>query len=108
MVQSINDIRILLVDDNTETRESLKKLLAFEPDFKVIGSASNGRAGVEQAKVLHPDVIIMDANMPEMDGFEATSLILKDNPEAYVIMMSIQNGDDIMTRVLCFGLFGVI
>ena len=81
--------QILLVDDHTETRESLKKLLAFESDLIVVCSASNGRDGVEQSKVLRSHVIIMEANLPEIGGFEATKLIIKVNPKAYVIIMSV-------------------
>lgn len=100
MAQGDKDIRILLIDDHAETRASLNKLLAFEPDLKVIGSASNGREGVEQAKVLRPDVIVMDADMPEMDGFEATKLIIKDNSDARVITISVQNDSDTMSKAM--------
>jgi len=97
------EIRILLVDDIAETRESIKKLLAFENDFKVVGSAGNGREGVAQAKELRPDIIIMDINMPDMDGLEAAGLITKAVPTAGVIMMSVQNDSDYMTRAMLAG-----
>ena len=97
------EITILLVDDIAETRESIKKLLAFEPDFKVVGSASNGREGVEQAKELRPDIIIMDINMPDMDGLEAASLVTKAVPTAGVIMMSVQNDSDYLNKAMLAG-----
>jgi pilus assembly protein CpaE len=97
------EIKILLVDDIAETRESIKKLLAFESDFKVIGSASNGREGVAQAKELRPDIIIMDINMPDMDGLEAAGLITKAVPTAGVIMMSVQDDSDYMQRAMLAG-----
>lgn len=103
MAQGDNEIKILLVDDIAETRESIKKLLAFESDLKVIGSASNGREGVEQAKELRPDIIIMDINMPDMDGLEAAGLITKAVPTAGVIMMSVQNDSDYMTKAMLAG-----
>lgn len=96
-------IRILLVDDIAETRESIKKLLAFESDFKVVGSAGNGREGVDQAKELRPDIIIMDINMPDMDGLEAASLITKAVPTCGVIMMSVQTDADYMTKAMLAG-----
>jgi pilus assembly protein CpaE len=96
-------ISILLVDDIAEARENVKKLLAFEQDFKVIGSASNGREAVQQAKELKPDIIIMDINMPDMDGLEAASLINKGVPTAGVIMMSVQNDQDYMRRAMMAG-----
>ena len=98
-----DEIKILLVDDIAETRESIKKLLAFESDFKVVGSASNGREGVELAKELRPDIIIMDINMPDMDGLEAASLVTKAVPTAGVIMMSVQNDSDYLNKAMLAG-----
>jgi pilus assembly protein CpaE len=98
-----SNIKILLVDDIPETRESIKKLLAFEPDFTVVGTASNGREGVEQAKQLRPDIVIMDINMPDMDGLEAAGLITKAVPATGVIMMSVQNDADYMRRAMLAG-----
>lgn len=96
-------IKILLVDDIAETRESIKKLLAFEQDFKVIGSAGNGREGVQLAKDLSPDIIIMDINMPDMDGLEAAGLITQAVPTAGVIMMSVQDDSDYMQKAMLAG-----
>lgn len=96
-------ITILLVDDIPEARENIKKLLAFEPDFKVVGGAGTGREGVEMAKEFEPDIIIMDINMPDMDGLEATSIINKAVPTAAVIIMSVQNDSDYMRRAMLSG-----
>lgn len=96
-------INILLVDDIAETRQSIKKLLAFEQDFKVVGEAGDGRSGVEQAKELKPDIIIMDINMPDMDGLEAAGLITKAVPTAGVIMMSVQDDADYMQKAMLAG-----
>lgn len=96
-------ITILLVDDIPEARENIKKLLAFEPDFKVVGGAGTGREGVSMAKQFEPDIIIMDINMPDMDGLEATSLINKAVPTAAVIIMSVQNDSDYMRRAMLSG-----
>jgi len=96
-------ITILLVDDIADTRESIKKLLAFEQDFQVVGSASNGREGVELAKELKPDIVIMDINMPDMDGLEAAGLITKAVPTTGVIMMSVQSDHDYMQRAMLAG-----
>lgn len=98
-----NEISILLVDDIPETRENIKKLLAFEQDLKVIGSAGTGREGVEMARQLRPDVIIMDINMPDMDGLQATALINKTVPTSAVIIMSVQNDADYMRRAMLAG-----
>ncbi len=101
--QNDGQITILLVDDIAEARENIKKLLAFEPDFKVIGGAGTGREGVEMAKQFSPDIIIMDINMPDMDGLEATSIINKSVPTSAVIIMSVQNDSDYMRRAMLSG-----
>ena len=96
-------IRILIVDDDTETLKSLETLLALEPDFKVIGTASNGNHAVYLAKLLRPDITLMDINMPELDGLTATNRIVKNDPEARVITMSVQNDADYMQRAMLAG-----
>lgn len=100
---SSGQISILLVDDIPEARENIKKLLAFEPDFRVVGGAGTGREGVDLAKELQPDIIIMDINMPDMDGLEATSIINKFVPTAAVIIMSVQNDADYMRKAMLSG-----
>ncbi len=96
-------IKVLIVDDIPETRENLKKLLAFEADIEVIGTASTGREGVELAKDLLPDIILMDINMPDMDGIQATELINKEVPSVSVVMMSVQSEADYLRRALQAG-----
>jgi pilus assembly protein CpaE len=96
-------ITILLVDDIPETRENIKKLLAFEPDFKVVGSVGTGIEGVAMAKQEKPNIIIMDINMPDMDGIQATTLITESVPTAAVIMMSVQNDPDYLRRAMLAG-----
>ncbi len=106
MTRSTGDndvITIMLVDDIPETRENIKKLLAFEPDFKVVGSFGTGREAVTQAKELRPDIVIMDINMPDMDGIQATSEITKAIPTAAVIMMSVQNDPDYLRKAMLAG-----
>lgn len=98
-----SQIKILLVDDMPEAREGIKKLLQFEQEFKVVGSASNGREGVQQAKELQPDIVIMDINMPDMDGLEAAALITKALPMVGVIMMSVQDDTDYLQRAMMAG-----
>gem|GEM_PF-5533441 len=68
-------IRVLIVDDFADTRESIAKLLYFERDIEVVGSAGSGPQGIQTAKDLKPDVILMDINMPGMDGIAATEAI---------------------------------
>lgn len=96
-------ITILLVDDIPEARENIKKMIAFEPDMKVIGSVGTGREGVAMARELKPNIIIMDINMPDMDGIQATTLITESVPTTAVIMMSVQNDPDYLRRAMLAG-----
>jgi pilus assembly protein CpaE len=98
-----NVIKVLIVDDIPETRDNLKKLLAFEPDIDVVGTAGTGREGLELAKESVPDIILMDINMPDMDGIAATEAIRKTVPQTSVIMMSVQNEADYMRRAMLAG-----
>jgi pilus assembly protein CpaE len=91
MAEAAEDkIRILIVDDIPETRENLKKLLFFEQDMEVVGTASSGREAVELASTLRPDVVLMDINMPDMDGLTAAKEMLGKALGVQVIMMSVQ------------------
>jgi pilus assembly protein CpaE len=96
-------INILLVDDIPDTLENIKKLISFEPDMAVVGTARTGSEGVAMAKKLRPNIIIMDINMPDMDGIQATTLITESLPTAAVIMMSVQNDPDYMRRAMLAG-----
>lgn len=97
-------INILLVDDIPETRENIRKLLAFEEqEFKVIGSVGTGREALKSAIENRPDIVIMDINMPDMDGIQATGEITKVLPTAGVIMMSVNNDADYLRRAMQAG-----
>lgn len=96
-------IRVLIVDDIQETRDNLKKLLYFEDDIEIIGSAANGREGVEQASALKPDIVLMDINMPGMDGIQASELISQQDPNVQVVMMSVQGEADYLRRSMLAG-----
>ena len=81
-------ITILLADDHTLTRSGLRLLLEFMGDFEIVGEAKNGLEAVELASQLKPDVVLMDLTMPELNGLEATRHILKENPNAKIIVVS--------------------
>jgi pilus assembly protein CpaE len=96
-------IRILVVDDIVETRENLAKLIGFEPDMTIVSSAEGGQQAVEFAKRDRPDVILMDINMPDMDGITATEIIANTVPESPIIMMSVQGEQDYLRRSMLAG-----
>ncbi len=96
-------IKVLIVDDIPETRENLRKLLFFESDIEVVGAATNGQEGVDMAKELQPDVVLMDINMPGMDGIKASELITRHSPYTQVIIMSVQSEADYLRRSMLAG-----
>lgn len=96
-------IRVILVDDIPEAREGLRKLLAFEPDIEVVGSGSTGREGLDLAIRTQPDIILMDINMPDMDGINATEQISKAVPMAAVVMMSVHKDSAYLRRAMLAG-----
>lgn len=96
-------IRVLIVDDILETRENLISLLAFEQDIKVVGRGVTGREGVELALQLSPDIILMDINMPDMDGIQAAEQVRQLVPTAGVVMMSVQSEADYLRRAMLAG-----
>jgi pilus assembly protein CpaE len=98
-----NKIRVLIVDDIPETRENLRKLLFFEPDIEVVGAATSGEESVALATQLKPDVILMDINMPGIDGITATEMITQQLPCVQVIMMSVQGETDYLRRSMQAG-----
>ena len=96
-------IKVLIVDDIPETRDHLTKLLGFESDVEVVGAAAGGAEAIEIANKLRPDVVLMDINMPGMDGITATEKLAADVPTAAVIMMSVQGEADYLRRSMLAG-----
>ena len=96
-------IRVLIVDDILETRDHLAKLLGFESDVDVVGMAPSGEEAIAQATKLLPDVILMDINMPDMDGITATERLSSQVPTAGVVMMSVQGEADYLRRSMLAG-----
>jgi len=98
-----DNIRVLIVDDISSTIDNLKKLLSFEDDIDVVGTATNGREAVETTKQLGPDLVLMDVNMPEMDGIQATEILATEAPNSPVIIMSVQGERDYLRRAMQSG-----
>jgi pilus assembly protein CpaE len=96
-------IRILIVDDIPETRENLRKLLFFESDIDVVGAAIDGEEGIQLAVELQPDIVLMDINMPGVDGITASERISQQVPFCQIIMMSVQGEADYLRRSMLAG-----
>ncbi|MBN1221029.1 MAG: response regulator [Anaerolineae bacterium] len=96
-------IRLLIVDDIPETRENLRKLLFFESDIDVVGAATNGEEGIEMAIEMQPDIVLMDINMPGVDGITASERITQKVPFCQIIMMSVQGEADYLRRSMLAG-----
>jgi len=100
---AIATIRVLIVDDIAETRENIKKLLQFEADIEVVGGARSGAEGIQLATETRPHIVLMDINMPDMDGIAATEGVIEQVPFCHVVILSVQSEPDYMRRAMMAG-----
>jgi pilus assembly protein CpaE len=96
-------IRVIIVDDVSETRENVRKLLQFESDVDVVGMARTGKEAIQLSQELNPDVVLMDINMPDMDGITATEAIRSKQPAVQVVILSVQSDQNYMRRAMLAG-----
>lgn len=96
-------VRVLIVDDVSETRENVKKLLQFESDVEVVGIARTGKEAIQASQDLNPDVVLMDINMPDMDGIAATEAIRAKQQAVQVVILSVQSDQNYMRRAMLAG-----
>ena len=96
-------IRVLIVDDSAETRDNVRKLLQFESGVEVIGAARTGREAIQISGELSPDVVLMDINMPDMDGIAATEAIRQRQSWVQIIILSVQGDANYMRRAMVAG-----
>ncbi len=96
-------IRVLLVDDHAVVRSGLGAFLLVSDDLELVGEASNGREAVQMVEKLHPDVVLMDLIMPEMDGVEATRIIRRQYPDVQVVALTSFREDELVQGVLQAG-----
>lgn len=104
----MSKIKVLIADDHGIVRKGLRLQLEQHSEFQVVGEASDGRDAVKAAEELNPDVVIMDIAMPNLNGIEATTQIVKRNPRIGVIMLSMHSDETYLTRTLAAGAKGYL
>lgn len=101
-------IRILIVDDHPLFRDGVALSLGIEPDFLVVGQADNGESGIELAKALRPDVVMLDVSMPGIDGIATAGRIAAVLPEARIVMLTVSENEDSLMAALKAGAHGYV
>jgi DNA-binding NarL/FixJ family response regulator len=96
-------IRLLLVDDQPQVRRGLMMRLALEPDVEIVGEAGDAESALELAGRLHPDVVIMDVELPGMDGIDATRNLRTTLPQTAIVMLSLHDDTDTIARATAAG-----
>jgi DNA-binding NarL/FixJ family response regulator len=105
---SPDPIRLLLVDDDELMRAGLAAVLSSDPAIEVVGQASTGRLALERARVAHPDVVLMDVRMPDLDGIAATRRLLTAAPEVKIIILTTFEQDDYIFGAIDAGASGFL
>lgn len=101
-------VRILLADDHRVLRSGLRALLSMEPDFDVVGEASNGREAVQLTETLRPDVVVMDISMPEVDGLAAAAEINELGLPAKIVILTVHADEEYLFKTLKAGASGYV
>ncbi|HEV2349149.1 MAG TPA: response regulator transcription factor [Terriglobia bacterium] len=104
----MSQLRVLIADDHEVFRKGLRTILEVRPEWHVCGEASTGRAAVDAAKELKPDVVIMDISMPELNGIEATRQILKIAPKTEVLILSMHDSEELVHEMVEVGVRGYV
>ncbi len=104
----MDKIKVFIVDDHPIVREGLPQLLESQPDLEVIGTAETGKKALEHLRLLRPDVIILDISMPEMNGFEAISLLKNFLPNCQIVVYSMHDKEAYVHKVLSSGALGYV
>lgn len=99
----MDKIRVLLVDDIAETRDNIRRILSFDKDIAIIGEARDGLEAIEKVRALSPHIVLMDVNMPKLDGISATEKITMEHPGCAVIFISVQGEPEYLRRAMMSG-----
>src|SRR5690625_3506006 len=101
-------INIVLIDDHKLFREGIKKILDFEQEFRIVAEGDDGSEALELVKQHQPDIVLMDINMPEMNGVEATTKLIDEFPDVQVIILSIHDDESYVSHALKTGARGYL
>lgn len=104
----MNKITILIADDHTIVRAGIRQLLETQPDFEIVAEVENGRAALEQANLHHPQVVLMDLRMPEMDGVQAITAIKARQPDIHILVLTTYDTDADIVRAVDAGATGYL
>jgi DNA-binding NarL/FixJ family response regulator len=105
---SVRPIRVLSIDDHPLLREGIAATLAGQPDMQLVGEAANARVGIEQFRLLRPDVTLMDLQMPDMNGIDAIRILREEFPDARILVLTTFQGDAQITGALRAGACGFL
>jgi len=104
----MNKINIVLADDHVLVRKGIKAMLESDTDIEVIGEANNGVEALETARKLHPDILVLDIRMPEMNGLEAAAQLLNYAPETKAVILSMHDSEEYVLQALDAGAYGYL
>ena len=102
------EIRVLIADDHAIVREGLRAVVGSEPDMRVVGEAKTGREAIELSAARRPDIVLMDIQMPAMNGIEATRRVLDANPDVGVVVLTMFEDDDSVFSAMRAGARGYV
>lgn len=103
MISMCERTRVMVVDDHRIVREGLSVLLGTQPDMEIVGEAEDGEQALEAVRRLHPDVVIMDINMPRVSGVEATRRIKREMPDVGIVALSMHGEEEIVAAMRSAG-----
>jgi DNA-binding NarL/FixJ family response regulator len=105
---AVTVLRILIVDDHAVVRRGVRSLLESQPGWEIAGEATTGREAVELARQLQPDVVVMDLSLPELNGLDATRLIVKESPRTEVLVLTVHHSEELARSILQAGARGYV
>ena len=106
--RNLDPIRVLLVDDHPIVRRGLRSFLAKQKHLVVVGEAENGKEAITKANTLAPDVVLMDLEMPKMDGLAATAVLAREQPQSKVLIVTMHNDSQYLMRIIRSGARGYV